>query len=544
MATGRGWILRQHSIGVSRPLSDAIPSPGVDSRSPFLVAPPGATAGVGGGSRGVLFERPKPRSPGAFLESHSFSAMSEYPAAMQLKKTHSRRMCTRSTSIKSNSAIDFDRMPSEILLKILSYLNAESLLCTGCVNKSFYHLSNDNTIWFKIYSKSFLPKRKKWRTESAQESAVSLNLPELQDRESGYWKKEYIMKKIAAGKADLIQLLKPINTRTGLPVKTKEAIKISGLKWMVILKDRNGKQHVLEQTDISYNETSVTVYWNYFKWPCLETLSVLQIFGVTPVLLSDSEVHPKNRPMQRSLISEYDLANLTENAKMIGCDALVELYCFDQGLLVGVWKKSEIAFVMACLHYHQLIERSTLGSATVRYAAAPDKAILDDIDPEYGMHGYQLHIDLHSRGNTYMCGTFRSLFCKKDYIRNGYLRFTVINYKKTAQHLPLVGNIGLSWMTGVFEGNVQNCFIMDVTLLDDSQKPYWCFSAPVNMVLSPKPSGLYQYLGPSYYLNYMDLTGKVHMELVWMEETNEYCIINLVLYLSTEKVNSWFGTNY
>ncbi|XP_077789323.1 F-box only protein 15 isoform X2 [Podarcis muralis] len=463
MATGRGWILRQHSIGVSRPLSDAIPSPGVDSRSPFLVAPPGATAGVGGGSRGVLFERPKPRSPGAFLESHSFSAMSEYPAAMQLKKTHSRRMCTRSTSIKSNSAIDFDRMPSEILLKILSYLNAESLLCTGCVNKSFYHLSND---------------------------------------------------------------------------------KISGLKWMVILKDRNGKQHVLEQTDISYNETSVTVYWNYFKWPCLETLSVLQIFGVTPVLLSDSEVHPKNRPMQRSLISEYDLANLTENAKMIGCDALVELYCFDQGLLVGVWKKSEIAFVMACLHYHQLIERSTLGSATVRYAAAPDKAILDDIDPEYGMHGYQLHIDLHSRGNTYMCGTFRSLFCKKDYIRNGYLRFTVINYKKTAQHLPLVGNIGLSWMTGVFEGNVQNCFIMDVTLLDDSQKPYWCFSAPVNMVLSPKPSGLYQYLGPSYYLNYMDLTGKVHMELVWMEETNEYCIINLVLYLSTEKVNSWFGTNY
>ncbi|XP_034982133.1 F-box only protein 15 isoform X2 [Zootoca vivipara] len=450
MATGRGWILRQHSLGGSRP------PPGVDSRSPFLVAPPG------GGSWSAA---------GCPLRD---SAMSKYPAAMQLKKTHTSRMCTRSTSIKSNSAIDFDRMPSEILLKILSYLNAESLLCTGCVNKSFYHLSNDNTIWFKIYSKSFLPKRKKWRTGSAQESAVSLNLPELQDRESGYWKKEYIMKKIAAGKADLIQLLKPINTCTGLPLKTKEAIK----------------------------------------------------------------------PLQRSLISEYDLANLTKNAKMIGCDALVELYSFDQGLLVGFWKKSEIAFIMACLHYHQLIERSTLGSATVRYAAAPDKAILDDIDPEYGMHGYQLHIDLHSRGNTYMCGTFRSLFCKKDYIRNGYMRFTVISYKKTAQHVPLVGNIGLSWSTGVFEGNVQNCFIMDVTLLDDSQKPYWCFSAPVNMVLSPKPSSLYQYLGPSYYLNYMDLTGKVHMELVWMEETNEYCIINLVLYLSTEKVNNWFGTNY
>ncbi|XP_061450543.1 F-box only protein 15 isoform X2 [Rhineura floridana] len=489
MATGRGWILKQHSLGIFRPLATA-GSSSAKSLPAFLVIPP--------------------------VEEN---------------------LTVAGCSIR-------DSLPSEILLKILSYLDAESLLCTGCVNKSFYQLSNDNTIWLKIYSKSFLPKIKKWRAESAQESSVSLNLPELLDRESGYWKKEYILKKIAVGKADVIQVLKPINTCTGLPLKTKEAIKICGLRWMIILKDRNGKEHVLDQKDISFNETSVTVFWYDSKWPCLETLSSLQVCGVKPVLLGESKVHPKNGPWQRSLIFKYELVNLTENARMIGCDALVELYCFDQGLLVGLWKKSEIAFVMASLHYHQLVERSTLGSATMRYAAAPDKAILDDIDPEYGMHGYQLHIDIHSRGNTYMCSIFRSLFCKKGYIRNGYLRFTVISYKNTAQHLPLVGNVGFSWRTDALEGNVQNCFIMDVTLLDDSQKPFWCFSAPVNMVLSPKPSSLYQYLGPSYYLNHIDTTGKVHMELVWMEETNEYCIVNLVVYLSTQTVNNWFGTHY
>uniref|UniRef100_A0A2D4MI99 Uncharacterized protein n=3 Tax=Micrurus spixii TaxID=129469 RepID=A0A2D4MI99_9SAUR len=104
---------------------------------------------------------------------------------------------------------------------------------------------------------------------------------------------------------------------------------------------------------------------------------------------------------------------MTKNAKMIGCDALVELYHFDQGFMLGLWKKDEIAFVMASLHYHQLIERSTFGSATLRHYGASIKAAPDDIDPAYGLHGYQLHIDLQSRGNNYICSTFRSLFCKK-----------------------------------------------------------------------------------------------------------------------------------
>lgn len=34
-------------------------------------------------------------------------------------------------------------LPSEVLLKILSYLDAAALLCAGCVNRRFYHLAND-----------------------------------------------------------------------------------------------------------------------------------------------------------------------------------------------------------------------------------------------------------------------------------------------------------------------------------------------------------------------------------------------------------------
>lgn len=34
-------------------------------------------------------------------------------------------------------------LPTEVLLKILSYLDAAALLCVGCVNRRCYHLAND-----------------------------------------------------------------------------------------------------------------------------------------------------------------------------------------------------------------------------------------------------------------------------------------------------------------------------------------------------------------------------------------------------------------
>ncbi|XP_066848837.1 F-box only protein 15 isoform X9 [Anser cygnoides] len=252
-----------------------------------------------------------------------------------------------------------------------------------------------------------------------------------------------------------------------------------------------------------------------------------------------------DKPRRRSLIAEYDLSNLTESNVALGANKLVQLFSLNPGLLVGLWKgKNEIALVMASLHYHQLLERSTLGSATVPCVLPPNKPILDDVDPEYGLHDYDLHLDMHSGSCTYLCGTFKSLFCRKGDIENGYLRLTVVSLKDNAKHVPLIGTVGLSWETDAFKGNVKDCYVMDVTLLDETRKPFWCFSAPVCMELSSKASSLCDYTGCVYTTDYADSEGKVCVELVWLEETKEYFIVSLVLYVSTEKVNNWYGTNY
>ncbi|MBW00527.1 F-box only protein 15, partial [Eschrichtius robustus] len=143
----------------------------------------------------------------------------------------------------------------------------------------------------------------------------------------------------------------------------KAAVLISGLGWVIILKENSGKEHILEHVDLSINDSSVTAVWYGKDWPRLVTLSTLDLCGVTPVFMNRSQTPIKNGPRWHSLIAKYNLSHLTEST-VLGCDRLIRIFCLHPGLVVGLWKREEeLAFVMANLHFHHLVERSTLGSA-------------------------------------------------------------------------------------------------------------------------------------------------------------------------------------
>ncbi|XP_047381893.1 F-box only protein 15 isoform X2 [Sciurus carolinensis] len=386
MATGRGRILRQHWLGLQA------------QRGPLQGG--GAPRGSAGSATWRAGASGFRKGPGVKLAAGR-TAMKQCARRAQ--------HCEKSSSC----SVSLDRMPSEILLKIFSYLDAVSLLCAGCVSRRFYHLANDNFIWIRIYSTVFSPKKSNWKVNSVEETAVSVSVLSVEDKEAGYWKKEYIAKQITSVKAALAQVLQPVSPYTGLPVKTKEALRISGLGWAIVLKEKSGKEYIMQHVDLSLNDTSVTVVWYGKNWPCLATLSTLDLCGVTPVFMDRHKPPPKNGPRWHSLIAKYDLSHLTEST-MIGCDRLVQIFCLQPGLLVGLWKKEEeLAFVMANLHFHHLVERSTLGSASIPYEPPLHSPFLDD-NPEYGLHGYQLHVDMHGGGVFYLCGTFRNLFTKKE----------------------------------------------------------------------------------------------------------------------------------
>lgn len=129
-------------------------------------------------------------------------------------------------------------------------------------------------------------------------------------------------------------------------------------------------------------------------------------------------------------------------------------------------------------------------------------------------------------------------------IENGYVKFMAISLKNNREHLPLIGKVGLAWRTNVFDGFIERCSVVDVTLLDEHRKPFWCVSSPVCMRSAAYPSDGPNFLGHTYCVDYMDTEGGVHAELVWIEETEEYFLISLALYLSVAKINHWFGTKY
>ncbi|XP_053520336.1 F-box only protein 15 isoform X2 [Artibeus jamaicensis] len=492
MATRRGRLLQQQWLGLQ---ALRLPLGGVGA------APGSYRFRRGPGSRATAFHAPGTQH-----------AWGEGPRA---------RPC-------SHCPAWLDSLPAEVLLKILSYLDAAALLCMGCVNRRFYHLAND---------------KYNWRADSVGRMAGSMSLLSVEDREAGHWKREYVMRRMASLKAALAQVLKPVNLYTGLPEKTKEALRISGIGWVIILREKSGREHVLEHVDLLINESSVTIAWYGKAWPCLAALSTLDLCGVMPVFTDWPKPPTKNGPRWCSLVARYSLSDITDSA-VIGCDHLVRLCRLDPGLLVGLWKrKEELAFVVANLHVSRLVERSTLGSATVPYELPPHGALSDD-SPGRGLHGYQLHLDLHGGGAFCLCSTFGNLFTDTGCIENGHVKLVVIHLQNSVEHLPLVGEVGLCWRTDVVDGCVKSCSIMDVTLLDEYGKPFWCFSSPVCMRASPGPRDGPGSTGPTSCIDYEDAAGAVHMDLARIEETGEHFIVGLELRLSLAKINRWFGTHY
>ncbi|XP_078396174.1 F-box only protein 15 [Cetorhinus maximus] len=451
---------------------------------------------------------------------------------------------TKGGKLRSASLITIESLPWEILQQIFSYLDISSLLCAGCVSKSFYQVSNDNLIWHRIYCKYFACKRKAWKPKAVDIATEKLSKVSIQDSPAGFWKREYIRKCAGLGTRGVGQLLKPINRYTGLPSKFKEAVKALGVTWMVVLRERNGKEHVKEQSKAYFSDTSATLCWNSAVWPPLSSLKALCVYGVTP-LFRPSKTPAANGPRRRSLLAEYNLTNLEESSTYIGGDKLVKLQCLYPGVLLGCWQEDgELAVIIANLHFHQLIEKSTLGSVNCQYSPAPHEPVLDDIDPEYGLHGYHCHITLHNGKSSYMSGSFHNLFCRKENIQEDFLRITVISSKKESQHSTISGNLYFPWNTEFLKGNIQHCCLMDVTVLDEAEKPFWCVSSPVALHSVCTPGIRYSYLGKRQAVDYKDPEGKVHMELMWLEEEKQYYIVNLVLYFNIKKINAWFATNY
>lgn len=70
---------------------------------------------------------------------------------------------------------------------------------------------------------------------------------------------------------------------------------------------------------------------------------------------------------------------MTEHAKKIGCDKLVDLYCFDEGLMIGMWKVR--SFSPNRILFYGFLKNLFISMNINLYAAFCKKEIPGDLQP-------------------------------------------------------------------------------------------------------------------------------------------------------------------
>ncbi|XP_019132002.2 F-box only protein 15 [Larimichthys crocea] len=537
MAAGRGEFFRSLLAGLERK-----PGPGGGQRGPGerqpgpgggQRGPSGGQPGPGGGQPGPGGGQPGPggRQRGGRRRKRPLRGA---PSSVGGKE----RSRSERQKVKTSSRENFiERLPSEILIKILSYLDSPSLFCIGHVSKLFHRLSSDDVMWHKIYNAEF--GKQVWKPKWWDEPALKVDPAEAEDQSAGRWKKLYFRTVAGQEMSKWRRELTDINPYTGLPKHTERVLRSLNVSWELTVCDRFGHEKTMEQSRAYFFKSSAIVCWSNGSFPKYHHISNIQLHGVRKEAPKSPEVR---RPAWRSLILKLDMK--TQPGWFFGKDRLIKLMHLPPGFIVGIWRgQSDVAFIMVSLHLHKLVEKSLLGSPVCPYSEPADLPPVDDLDPEFGLHGYALHFVLHNTGSEIMLGHFCKLSCHTVQIQRGWVELRVINRTNLSQHRAMSGNITMPWKSDALEGSVENCCIISLTLLDEIQKPFWCVSSPIRVTMVKKtPSS--DYSGEHFAMDYQNPEGQVKMSLVWLKEQKQFFLISLIIYVPVFKVNKHFSTEY
>uniref|UniRef100_A0A3B5M712 F-box domain-containing protein n=1 Tax=Xiphophorus couchianus TaxID=32473 RepID=A0A3B5M712_9TELE len=326
----------------------------------------------------------------------------------------------------------FSSLPSEILVKILSYLDPSSLFCLSHVSRLLHRLSNDDVLWQRIYTSEFGSRN--WKLKTSEKCV------EGEDCLTSRWKRLYF--KSMAGQ-ELIKWRKPlkdISPYTGLPRQTEWALRSGRLT----LCERLGQEHTLEQSQAHFFESSVIVHWSDGIHMKFHHITTIQLHGSHSVFEKPNiSCSSSSRPNWRSLILKLDTGS---PFLVIGKDKLIKMLLLQPGVIFGVWR-NQVAFIMISLHFHKLVEKSLLGSP----AWWVSSSLL-------GLCFSLCLVYSHSVFTHPKC--FHPVFLGSDWrrsaqIQHGLVKLKVIQRSNLSQHRSLSGSIRLPWRHEDVKGAVE-----------------------------------------------------------------------------------------
>uniref|UniRef100_A0A671NL12 F-box protein 15 n=1 Tax=Sinocyclocheilus anshuiensis TaxID=1608454 RepID=A0A671NL12_9TELE len=293
-----------------------------------------------------------------------------------------------------------------------------------------------------------------------------LGMVGVQERPKRYWRNAFFKEISGLNVNKWRTKVQRIDPYSGLPRHTEEFIRSLCITWEITVNDGRGRWSTFEQSHAFFRSTAVFVFWGAVTWPPFNQLTSLELHGVLRVPLDCPAPYRCGRCLKYKVNLFLSFSSLSLFHTASPCPA------------AGV------------------------------------SALFDDVDPEYGLHGYSAYIELHNTARVIMSDL--------------QINTLNINIRK------------FSWSNCC----LQDCCMINLTVWDEAKQPFWCVSAPVVMTKASQDTVSYDFEGGSFSILYRDSEGRVEMRLKQMEYKEQYFVVNLVIYIAVAKVNKHFGRDY
>ena len=215
----------------------------------------------------------------------------------------------------------------------------------------------------------------------------------------------------------------------------------------------------------------------------------------------------------------------------------MDVYLTPNSVILATWKDTDdIAFIAKCLHNHNLIRKCFLSTPHKVYSQS-HSVVSDDVDPKYGLHGYDVHIHLHTFGLSLWDQKFSCVY-SKDSTKDDYIEFELA--QKNCQYLKY---FQLRWQTEVFKGVIEKTLLVDMTMTDCNKGIFWSWSSPlVGKKFTSEFASIENGQLDNYKLEYSDNIGCLQICISSGKAENK--LNSFYLYLKKEAINTWFGKQH
>mmetsp|Transcript_16774 Transcript_16774/g.32672 ORF Transcript_16774/g.32672 Transcript_16774/m.32672 type:complete len:586 (-) Transcript_16774:96-1853(-) len=252
-------------------------------------------------------------------------------------------------------------------------------------------------------------------------------------------------------------------------------------------------------------------------------------------------------------VLQWSKAHEQSKVSRLGQSGFLQISLGRSSILFGSLDKGTqrgISLIIVNLHHLDVL--ASLGIAGFEHTP-----IVDDLDRNYGLHGYTCSITLRSLGQTWWSANFRDLLSRSGR-NNNTAAFTILNADECEGDVTRLiefkspgvqsGDLApsLYFRSETFSGRLDNYVVLDVTVWDEHREAIWAFSRviPTSSVLASDAVSLTfgdSDHGQGFTLRYED-PDKGCMKISVAHMYNRGNVIrDIHLGLSTEAIAHWFG---